>query len=149
MKNNSGLLLFTALFVLLIATANLLGNYDPIVSSVPKAQAAMVIGAQATDWVEYGLRWIIGLALGATFTGFGVAAFGEARKAYRLWKRSAQAGRWQSGPNAQWQKQPQNPKLSRQDMILLALSGRLPQSERPITRLAGDEHDDDELGIQL
>lgn len=149
MKNNNGLLLFTTLFVLLIAAANLLGNYDPIVTSVPKAQAAMVIGAQATDWVETGLRWIAGLALGAVCTGFGAAAFGEARKAYRLWKRSAQAGRWQSGPNANWQRQPQSPKLTKQDMLLLALSGRLPQNERPITRFVQDEHDDDELGIQL
>jgi hypothetical protein len=86
--------------------------------------------------------------LGAIGTGIGIALFGEARKSYRLWQRQSQAGRWQPGPNAQW-RQPAAPKLSKQDMLLLALSGRLPQGERPAVTYQAPAQSDDDLFIEM
>jgi hypothetical protein len=137
------------LFLALIAAVNLLGSYDPITPAVPQAQTAMMIGGQATSWLGASLKWIFGLTLGAIGTGIGWAMFGEARKACRLWQRQAQAGRWNGGPNANWQRQPSTPRLSKQDMLLLALSGRLPQGERPAVTYQAPAQADDDLFIEM
>lgn len=149
MKINSGLVLFAILFVLLIALSVTLGSYDTITPAVTHGQMSLSIGEGWTTGIGTALDWIFKLAVGGIFTGFGVAAFNEARKAYKLWKRSAQAGRWQAGPNANFQRGQSAPKLNKQDMLLLALSGRLPQAERPAISYQPAQQDDDDLGIEV
>jgi hypothetical protein len=133
----------------MIIVSFVFGNYDPITTAVPQAQTAMTIGTTATNWLETGMTWLVNLAIGSVCAGFGLAAFHEAHKAYKLWKRNAQAGRWQAGPNANYSRQTQSPKLSKQDMLLLALSGRLPQNERPMTSYQLPTQDDDDLRIEM
>lgn len=152
MKLDSGLVFFTVLFLVVIAVSVALGSYDPMTPAIARGQAQLTLGDGWTTGISTAFNWIFKLAVGGIFTGFGVAAFNEARKAYSLWKRMAQAGRWQGGTNANWQRsQPQGQKFTKQDMLLLALSGRLPQNERPSTalRLAQDERGDDELDIEM
>jgi hypothetical protein len=151
MKQSSGLFTFTILFLAVIAASVVLGSYDPIAPTVAHGQAELAIGAGWMTGISAASSWIFKLALGGIFTGLGVAAFGEGRKAYKLWKRNAQAGRWQSGPNANFQRNPATgPKLTRQDMLLLALSGRLPNDGKgPTFSTVNAPQDDDELGINL
>lgn len=152
MKIDGGLVIFTVLIVVVIAVSVTLGSYDPMTPAIARGQAQLAIGDGWTTGISTAFGWIFKLAVGGIFTGFGIAAFREARKAYGLWKRTAQAGRWQGGPNANWQRsQPQGQKFTKQDMLLLALSGRLPQSERTPSsmRFAQDERGDDELDIEM
>ncbi len=151
---NPGMLIYVALFAGVIIASVALGGYDPITPAVPEAKAALLVGPQAAGWIGGGLNWLVGLVIGGVCTGFGVAAFREIYKAYSLWKRDATAGRWQSGPNANWQRpQAQGAKLSRQDMLLLALSGRLPGGVDPSGKApfysTTSSPDEDELNIQL
>jgi hypothetical protein len=99
------------------------------------------------------LDLIFKLALGGVCAGFGVAAFNELRKVYRLWKRNAQSGRWTPGPNANWQRTPATPKLSKQDLLLLALSGRLPgldtTGKTPVYSTTDKVSEENELDIRL
>lgn len=151
MKQSAGLFIFIILFLAVIIASVALGSYDPIAPTVAHGQAELAIGADWTTGISAVSSWIFKLALGGIFTGIGVAAFGEGRKAYKLWKRNAQAGRWQSGPNANFQRAPSTgPKLTRQDMLLLALSGRLPNDGKgPTFSAVNSQQDDDELGINL
>ena len=150
MKIDGGIIFFMALFAAVIAVSVALGNYDPITMTVPRAQTAMTIGTTATNWVEAGLRWLIGLAIGGICMGIGSTAFREMSEAYQLWKRNAQAGRWQSGPNAQFQqKPPQSPRWTRQDKLLLAMFGRSPMKERTTFTAAQSDQDDDRLNIEM
>ena len=140
---NTGLLSFMFVFLVMIAVSFAFGSYDPITTAVPQAQTAMVIGSTATNWLETAWNWLIGLAVGGIFTGMGVAAFREISKAYKLWKRNSQAGRWQAGPNAQFQRQPsQSPRVSVQDKLLLALAGRIPTNERSFIQPVQQPNDD-------
>lgn len=144
--------IFMIVFAALAVSSVVVGQSDAIGSELPRAQVAMAIGGAATGWLSTAMNWLVGLVIGGICTGVGVAAFGEISKAYKLWKRQAQAGRWQSGPNAGWQKQPAAPKLNRQDLLLLALSGRLPQgSSRVVSNSASDytQSNDDDLGIEM
>jgi len=150
MKNIGGLVLFGAVFITIIAVSFAVGNYDPISAAVAQGQTQIAAGPTVTTWLSAGMNWLLGVAIGGFCIGFGVAAFNEVRKAYRLWKRQTQAGRWQAGPNAQFQRsQSVGPKLSRQDMLLLALSGRLPQAERPTATFQPNQSDDDDLNIEI
>lgn len=149
----SGMVVFVVLFILLIAGTSVLGNYDSVTPEMAHSQAALAVGTGLTAGISTALNWMFKLALGGVCTGFGIAAFNESRKGYKLWKRQSQSGRWQGGPNAGWQKQPQGPKLRREDLMLLALSGKFGQSNlstmpRMNARLSTD-NDDDELDIQL
>ncbi len=150
MKTDGTLIIFVLLILAVVGFAFVLGNSDPITPAVAQGQMQMTLGQDVTSWINSAMGWIIKLALGSAFAGFGVALFNELRKAYGLWKRSAQMGRWQPGPNANWQRSLSTPRLSKQDMLLLALSGRLPQGERPSVQVSQeDHHEENELDIRL
>jgi hypothetical protein len=98
---------------------------------------------------------LLKLVMGATVAGVAAAVFSEAKKAYRSWKQNVRRGRWQGGPNANWQKTPKapsEPRLTRQDVMLL-LSGRqpVPTMGRPgLGKMrAKPSDDDDELDVVL
>jgi hypothetical protein len=122
-----GLAGFIFIFGLIVIAAVGLGNSDQIAPAVARAQIGMAVGEPAAEAFTGGAALVVRLLIGGVAAGVASAVFVEARKGYRLWKRQAQSGRgWKSGPNAQWQKQPSQPQLSRQDLMLLALSGKYP-----------------------
>jgi len=147
---NGGLVMFIGFFILLIAGASVLGSYDQITPQMAHGQAALTVGTGLTAGISTALNWAFKLALGGVCTGIGIAAFNEVRKGYKLWKRQAQAGRWQGGPNANYQKQAQGPKLRREDLLLLALAGgqRQEMSGR-VTSRQPIQDDDDDLRIEV
>jgi hypothetical protein len=153
MKTETGLIVFSVLIVIVVIAATMLGNYDPITSATARGEMQLALGHNLTAGMDAALGWLVKIAVGCIFTGIGIAAFNEFKKAYGLWKRNAQAGRWQPGPNANFQRQPTGAKLSRQDLLLLALSGRLPGGLDARGRVpnisAAQEQDDDELDIQI
>ncbi len=150
MKTDGILIVFVLLILAVVGFAFVLGNSDPITPAVTQGQTQMALGYDVASWLNSALGWIIKLAFGSVFAGFGVALFNELRKVYGLWKRNAQAGRRQPGPNANWQRSSPTPRLSKQDMLLLALSGRLPQGERPSVQIPQENHhEENELDIRL
>lgn len=154
MKIDSGLALFTLLFVVIIAASVMMGNYDAITPAVTHAKSDLAIGSTWTNGLGTAMTWLFKLSLGATLTGFGVAAFHEAWKAYKLFKRNSQAGRWQSGPNAYWQKsESQGPRLTKNDLMFMSLLERTPDRLRswikPGLAKREDEDDEDELDIRF
>lgn len=149
MKTDGTLVIFVLLILAVIGIAILVGNSDPITSAVTQGQQRVTLGHDVTNWINSATGSIFKLMLGSAFAGFGAALFNELRKAYRLWKRNAQAGRWQPGPNANWQRTSSTPKLSKQDLLLLALSGRLPQGERPSVHVSQEDQEENELNIRL
>lgn len=150
MKTDGTLILFVLLLLAVAGFAFALGNYDPITAATTQGQMQMTLGHDATDWINSTLGWILKLAVGSMCAGFGIALFNNLRKAYGLWKRTVQMGRWQPGPNANWQRTASTPKLSKQDLLLLALSGRLPPGERPSVQVSQPAHqEENELDIRL
>lgn len=149
MKTDGTLIFFVLLLLAVVGFAFVLGNSNPITPAVAQGQMQMTLGHDLTGWINSATSWIFKLALGGVCAGFGAAAFNEFRKAYKLWKRNSQTGHWTSGPNANWQRSPSAPKLSKQDMLLLALSGRLPQNERSATTLRSAQDEEDQLDIRL
>lgn len=146
------LVVFFVVFGLLIAGSFALGNYDQVMPEMAHSQAALTVGTGLTAGISTALNWMFKLALGSVCAGFGVAAFNEMRKGYKLWKRQTNAGRWQGGPNAGYQRQAQSPRATMTDKLLLMLaagrdggremSGRV-MSRQPI------QDDDDDLDIEL
>lgn len=143
-------------FVVLIFAAIIFSSVDQITPTIAQAQAEQAMGVNAYATVEKGASLLLKLLVGATVTGVAAAAFAEARKAYKTWQRSSQTKRWAGGPNAQWkgQKSPSVPKLTREDVMLLALSGRVPadslrNSPRRGMKRAQDEEEDIELEMPL
>lgn len=123
---DKGFAAYLLVFVLLIVLAVGFSSMDGITPTVAQAQAEMAVGTSTVQAVETGASWLLKLTLGAAVTGVAAAAFAEARKAYKTWQRNSKRKRWQAGPNAQWKHTPQVPKLTREDVMLLALSGRTP-----------------------
>ncbi len=144
--DGSGLLAFLVLFIVIAAAAFGLANFDGITPAVAQAEAGVAIGATTTMALEQVAALVLKLLLGATVTGVALAVFAEVRKAYRAWKRNAQMGRWQGGPNAHYQRQAAEPRLTRQDLMLLALAGRYPADKaaaRPRVQRETDQDSDD------
>jgi hypothetical protein len=109
------------------------------------------MGATTYQTVEQGMSLLLKLSLGAVVTGIAAAAFAEAHKAYKTWQRNSMRKRWAGGPNAQWKGQPQAlPKLRREDLMLLALSGRMPaDSLRPSPKRGVNRAQDEEEEVEL
>lgn len=124
---DKGFIAYMLVFVLLIGAAVTFSSMDQITPTIAQAQAEHALGSTTYQSVEKGASLLLKLTLGAVVTGIAAAAFAEARKAYKMWQRNSRAKRWASGPNAQWRNQQQAlPKLRREDLMLLALSGRIP-----------------------
>ncbi|MFZ5856750.1 MAG: hypothetical protein ACOYZ6_07965 [Chloroflexota bacterium] len=154
MDDAKGLVGFLVVFALLIVAGIAISNVDGITPLVAEAQAGISIGTNAMLTLEKGAAILLKLLIGATVAGVTAAVFTEVRKAYSLWKRNARTGRWQAGPNANWQtKPPTEPKLRREDLMLLALTGRYPVDKlagRPrVGRMRNESADDDELNISM
>ena len=148
-KQGFEIFMFVALFGILLAGAFVMGNYDPITLATSYSQAQLQLGNDLSAGIGTAASWIFKLILGATCTGFGIAAYSEISKTYKLWKRQANAGRWQGGPGANFQKAPSSPRMNKQDLMLLALSGRLPQNERPAITYQQPQAEDDDLRIEM
>lgn len=148
-----GLFVYLLIFLVLIGASLTFANTDQITPTVAEAQAEMAVGPTTVQTVEKGVSWLLKLTVGAVAAGIAAAVFTEVRKAYKAWKRDSTARRWQPGPNAKWQQQPQQPKLRREDLLLLALSGKYPieqlqtKTGRGSMRVASSEDDDFELEI--
>jgi len=124
---NKGMLGYLLIFGLLIAASLVFANTDQITPTIAQAQAEISMGPGTVQAVKKGASWIMTLLTGATFAGIAAAVFSEVRKVYKTWMRNSQTRRWQGGPNAQFkQSTPAQPKLRREDLMLLALSGRVP-----------------------
>ncbi|RJP51160.1 MAG: hypothetical protein C4583_09225 [Anaerolineaceae bacterium] len=153
MDDAKGLIVFIAVFVLLAVAGIGLSKVDEITPIVAEAQAGAAIGTGTVLALEQGVSILLKLLIGAVVTGVAAAVFTEARKAYALWKRNARTGRWQGGPNAKWQtKAPAEPKLRREDLMLLALSGQYPAEKlagRPRVSRMRTESDEEALDISI
>jgi hypothetical protein len=139
---------FILMFVLLIAASLVFANTDQITPTIAEAQAGMSIGAGPVQVIEKGASLMLKLLAGATFAGIAAAVFSEARKFYKTWMRNSRTKRWQAGPNAQFkQTTPAGPKLTHNDLMLLALSGRIPpgqlQTNSRIGKIRAQSNDDD------
>ncbi|MEP7137952.1 MAG: hypothetical protein ABI904_23740 [Chloroflexota bacterium] len=150
---DKGLIGFVLVFILLIGASVYMGNADQITPNVAQAQADLSIGAAPVQVLEKGAAWALKLLAGAAFTGIAVAAFGEFKKFYKNWTRNSQMKRWAPGPNANWQQQPtRNLGLTRNDLLLLALSGKVEaDSLRPQNRLGKmrEPVGDDSLDLEI
>lgn len=146
---NKGFIGYLVVFVLLIAAALVFSSFDQITPNVAQAQAEMAVGTPAVQAITKGASWLVKLLIGGTVAGVAAAVYAEARKAYKAWQRNSRVKRWQSGPNARWQGQPQTPKLRREDLMLLALSGKLPADNLRVSPKLGQmrvsDEDNDEL----
>jgi citrate lyase gamma subunit len=149
---DKGFFVYMLVFALLIGAAVTFGNMDQITPTIAQAQAEMAIGTSTVQVAEKGASVLLKLLLGATITGVAAAAFGEARKAYKTWQRNSRRGRWTGGPNAQWRQQPQEalPKLRREDLMLLALTGKLPANQSGASpRRGANRAQDEEEKVEL
>lgn len=155
MDEAKGLLVFMLVFAVLAVAGIGIANQNQIMPTVAEAQAGAAIGTKSVMALEKGASLFLKLLAGSVVAGVTAAVFSEVRKAYSLWKRNARSGRWQSGPNANFQKTPKTPsepRLTRQDLILLALGAR---GQMGITGLGvngkkqAKQPDDDELNIEM
>jgi hypothetical protein len=153
---NNGLFVFLLVFLLIAVAGIGLANQNQIMPAVAQAEASASIGTETFLAMEQGAALLLKLLVGATVAGVAAAAFRETRKAYNAWKKNAQTGRWQGGPNARWQttapKTQSEPRLSRQDLMLLALSGRYPAASgapKLNLRKPRSEASDEELDVVL
>lgn len=149
---DKGLGVYLLVFVVLIAAALVFSSVDQITPTIAQANADLAVGANTVKAVEQGMSLLLKLSLGAVVTGIAAAAFTEARKAYKTWQRNSRAKRWVSGPNAQWKGQPQAlPKLRREDLMLLALSGRMSPDALQTSPRRGMSRaqDDEEVELEM
>lgn len=155
MDDERGLIAFVLVFGLLAAVAIGLGNMNTITPVVAEAKAEVMVGSFAAETLKEGLSLVAKLTIGAVVTGIAAAVFTEARKAYGLWKRNTLTRRWAPGPNANFQqREPQSPKLRREDLMLLAMMDKYPAGAGLMGKLrarrpAAQSDDSDELNIEL
>ncbi|MDL1909728.1 hypothetical protein FBQ81_03390 [Chloroflexi bacterium CFX6] len=126
---DKGFVSYVLVFTLLMAAAVAFSNVDGITPAIAHAEADLAVGTTTVQAVEQGASWLLKLTVGAVVTGIAAAAFTEFRRAYKTWQRNSKRKRWQAGPNAQWKQGEQLPKLRREDLLLLALSGRMPAED--------------------
>ena len=119
---------FLIVFFVLILAAWGYASYDPITPAVVQARAETAAGPVMVDVFDQGLSLLFKFIGAAGLAGVLAFVWGEIRKRRDLWWQENTTRRWRGGPNAQFRQQPALPKLKREDLMLLALSGkRLPQ----------------------
>lgn len=149
MKLDGGLLLFTAVFALIIVASFAVGSYDQIAPVAARSQAEMAIGRDTVSGISVGMSWLFKLALGSFFTGIGIALVHELIKTYRLFKRQVRNKRWQGGPNANWQgSMQQQPRVTKNDLMFYSLLNGRRHTNLPLLTKPADE-DDDDLHIEV
>lgn len=154
MDDSRGLIAFILVFAVLAGAAIWIGNTDTITPVVAEAKAEVMVGAFAAEAVKQSLSLLAKLILGGITAGIAAAVFAEARKAYSLWKRNATRGRWAPGPNANYQRETQAPKIRKEDLMFMALLDKYPAGAGLAQRLrarrpVAQSDDGDELDIQL
>ena len=125
---DKGLIGFLLVFVLLIIAGVTLANSDPITPAVVEARAEVYAGPVTMSVIDQGMVFVLKWIGGATLAGLFGAAFVEGRKLYRMWMRDQRFRRvrfpQEQGPQAPMQRLP---KLTREDLMLMLMSGRMPQ----------------------
>ena len=142
-----GMILFISGFAVIIAASIGIANYDGLAVSVTEARAGTAMDMTTAFALETLINWILKAAVGGIFTGASLLAYREASSLYRTWKRNGRRGRWVSGPNANFQRNESVPKLTRSDLMLLALTGKeLPQKGPKRQNLSPGDFPDDDFG---
>jgi len=144
-------------FAALIIVAVMLGNQDPITSAIVEARAETSIGVVTMDVANQGLAFLAKLLAGATIAGVLSFAWMEGGKWYRKhWREELTrrwTSRWKPGPNANFQQQGTRiPKLTREDVLLMALAGRdgrVPNMRSMRVPRIADQKTDDEIELEL
>lgn len=157
MDDARGFMVFIVVFLLIAGAGIGLANQNEIMPAVAQAEASASIGTETFLAMEKGAALLLKLLVGATAAGVAAAVFSETKKAYNAWKKSAQTGRWQGGPNARWQtttpKAPSEPRLTRQDLMLLALAGKYPAmggaTKLNLRKMRSEASDDEQLDVIL
>jgi hypothetical protein len=136
-------------FLLLIAAALVRGNWDPITPAGVEARAETSVGVSMMSVIDQSLAFVMKLVLGASVLSVLSFAWLQGSKLYRRWwsEKLTRRGAWRSGPNANFQQQPKLPKLTREDVMLMALTGREPRLRVP--RYQAKEERDDEIDLDL
>ena len=149
---NKGMALYVFAFVLLIVTAITFANADPITPAVVEARAETSAGPVMVDVINEASAALLKLIAGASIASALVFAWTMGGKIYRRWWSDNLKRRWKPGPNAMYQQQnPKMPKLTREDLILLALGNRAPGGRVDLGRLprARQQEDENEIEIDL
>jgi len=141
----NGLVGYGLVFLLIITLAIGISSYDGVAVTVTEARAGTAMGMQTVFALETLLNWGIRAVVGGIFSGIAIMVYREAKKSYGTWKRSGRRRRWKLGPNANFQQANSIPKLSKNDLMLLALArGNAPnESRRPGTLSQADFPNDD------
>ena len=143
-----GMILFISGFAVIIAASMAIANYDGLAVSVTEARAGTAMDMTTAFALETLINWILKAAVGGIFTGASILAYREVSSLYRTWKRNGRRGRWVSGPNANFQRTESVPKLTRSDLMLLALTGKeLPQKGPKQRNLSREDFPDDDFGM--
>ena len=142
------------LLVLVVASAFVLGNLDPIPAAVAKTKAEFAAGTSVTTAAGLGASWLFKLAIGSFIAGLGAAFFRELRelwKAYKLWKGNASTGQWKAGPNAYWGRgsQSSRPHLTRNDLMFLSLLQGKGIDPRPYIDAVNRDDDPEEPKLDI
>ena len=139
------------LLVLVVASAFVLGNLDPIPAAVAKTKAEFAAGTSVTSAAGLGVSWLFKLAVGSFVAGLGAAFFRELWKAYKLWKANASTGRWKAGPNAYWGRGSQSPRprLTRNDLMFLSLLQGKGIDPRPYVDAVNRDDDPEEPKLDI
>jgi len=146
----NGLVWYGLVFLLIIALAIGISSYDGVAVTVTEARAGTAMGMQTAFAVETMLNWILRAVIGGVFSGFAIMAYREARKSYGTWKRSGRRRRWKSGPNANFQQANSIPKLSKNDLMLLALArGNAPSEKRSPGTLSKGDFPNDDMDVEF
>lgn len=108
-------------FLLIVAAAWWLGGMDSITPAVVEARAEVETGPVMMSVVNDGLVFMMKLIGGATVAGLIGAGIVEGRKLYRMWWREKRFRRG-AVPSPSMDVRSRLPKLSREDLILMAMA---------------------------
>ena len=149
---NKGMAGYVLVFMLLISAGIVLGNQDPITPAIMEARAETSTGPVIMSAINQGLSFGMKLLMGATIAGVLSFVWVEGGKWYRkLWSEQL-TRRWKPGPNAQFQQQQKMPRLTREDVLLMALAnrdGRVPRFNSTRVPRGNNQEADNEIDISL
>ena len=145
-------------FVFLIAAVWILGSRDPITDAVVEARSQTSTGVVKMDVISDAFALLFHITTGgiiATALGWAVMNADKVGKMYRHWWSGKLTRRWEPGPNANFQQQtPRAPKLTRDDLLIMALAnrdGRISNLRSPRARrgTSSDQVAENEIEIDL
>ena len=134
----SGWILFGVCFALIVLAAIGLPAYDGVAVTVTEARAGTAMGMETAFALEAFINLALKAVIGGVFTGFAIVSLGGIRKALRKRRIQRRRGTWRPGPNANFRQVSSAPKLSRSDLLLLALVGKQPPEQKAPTLSPSD-----------